>query len=326
MNQQAKRWIQALGAVAGILALLNFEVLYVSGVFSRSPVNTDGSTGTDWALLLNQLLHAAVELVVIMALLALTRTVSRRLLRGRFPVLLGALLLLLASYVDVRFEFQGGTLGGLGMVWGMTSGIELAAIPMVAGAWVLWGRRPGPTADLVAAAVPGVWDGGGSVLRIEPDGVFTLTRGGAVSVAGLWESGRDAQPQLVLKVDSATDLGHGWQATPLELELTGHTARLHSGTGMSFLRREPELVLEEAGGYLGAVEVLEAGPRLCPPPPPPPRSALEEFIAPRSSAPLEPRWPPFDEGPYPLGRVRRGHIDLLRRRLRRERGGPVRLQ
>lgn len=259
MNQQVKRWIQALGAVFGVLLLLGADEVYASGVLSQTNGGPDGSQPVLWDMAPGLLLRIAVETVVVLALLALARLVSRRLLHGRFAIAVAVLLLLLASYLDVWYQFGGNSsLGGPGLAWGLTNDLDIAAVPMIAGAWVLWGRRAKPKAELVAAAVPGVWDGGGSVLRFEPDGVFTLTRGGLVSVAGLWEPGPDAQPRVVLKVDSSTDLGHGWQATLLDLELRGHTAQLHSGAGVSYLRREPELVLEDTGGYLGAVEVLEA--------------------------------------------------------------------
>ncbi|TDU04679.1 hypothetical protein EDD99_3154 [Streptomyces sp. 846.5] len=259
MNQQVKRWIQALGAVFGVLLLLSAGDLYASGVLSQLTDGSDGSSRSAlWNLALDQSLRSALETVAVLALLALTRLVSGRLLHGRFAIAVAVLLLLLASYIDVWFEFRAATLGGPGLAWGLINDVDIAAVPMIAGAWVLWGRRAKPKTDLIAAAVPGVWDGGGSVLRFEPDGVFTLTRGGLASVAGLWEPGPDAQPQIVLKVDSSTDLGHGWQATLLDLELRGHTARLHSGMGVSYLRREPELVLADNAGYFGAVEVLEA--------------------------------------------------------------------
>ena len=259
MNQQAKRWIQALGAVLGVLSLLGAENLYATGAFSQPAFSLDGSSLVTLSnLVVDQALRVSVETVVLLAVLALARLVSRRLLHGRFAVVVAVVLLVLGSYIDIWAEFRGMSLGGPALAWGMTGDLEGAAVPVIAGAWVLWGRRAEPRTDLVTTAVPGVWDGGDSVLRFEPDGVFTLTRGGTVSVAGLWEPGYDAQSQVVLKVDSSTDLGHGWQATLLDLELTGHTARLHSGTGVSYQRREPELVLEDTGGYIGAVEVLEA--------------------------------------------------------------------
>jgi hypothetical protein len=258
MDRQAKRWIQALGAVFGVLLLLGAANLYMVGAFSQPLYGADGSRQAIWNVVLDQALHTVGETVVVLAVLALTRLVSSRLLRGRFAIPLAVLLLLLCSYIDVWAEYQAPSLGGPGVTFGLLGDLQGAAVPVVAGAWVLWGRRVRPKTDLVAAAVPGVWDGGGSVLRFEPDGVFTLTRVGLASVAGLWEPGSGAQPQVVLKVDSSTDLGHGWQATLLDLELRGHTARLHSGAGVSYLRRERELVLEDSGGYLGAVEVLEA--------------------------------------------------------------------
>ena len=259
MDLQAKRWTQALGAVFGVLLLLGAENLYASGAFSQPAFSPDGSSEVVLrGLVVDQVLRVVVETVVLMALLALARLVSRRLLHGRFVIVSAVLLLLLASYLDVYLEYAGTSLGGPALAWGLTGDLEGAAVPVIAGAWVLWGRRAQPKTGLLAAVVPGVWDGGDSVLQFEPDGVFTLTRGGLVSVAGLWEPGFDAQPQVVLKVDSSTDLGHGWQATLLDLELTGHQARLHSGSGVCYQRREPELVLEETAGYLGAVEVLEA--------------------------------------------------------------------
>ena len=259
MDQQSKRWIQALGAVLGVFLFLGAERIYTGGI-----LNAAGSELVAWNLVLDQLLRILVETVVVLALLALARLVSDRLLHGRCAIAVGVLLLLLAGYVDTWFETQNMYLGVQGFLWNLTNQTNDAAFPMIAGAWVLWGRRARPRTDLVTAAMPGVWDGGDSVLRFEPDGVFTLTRGGVSAesglsgVAGLWEPGPDAQSEVVLKVDSSTDLGHGWQATRLDLELTGHTARLYCGSGMSYLRREPELVLEATGGYTGAVEVLEA--------------------------------------------------------------------
>ncbi|MFC1405935.1 MULTISPECIES: hypothetical protein [Streptacidiphilus] len=259
MDRRAKRWIQALGAVLGVQLLLGAENLYASGAFSQPAFSPDGSSQVVlWNLVADQAVRTAVETVVLLGLLALARLVSRWLLHGRFATAVTALLLLLGSYIDVFVEFKGMALGGPALVWGLTNDLQSAAVPVIAGAWVLWGRRPEPRTGLVAAAVPGVWDGGGSVLQFEPDGVFTVTSGGLVSVAGLWEPGPDGRSQVVLKVDSPTDLGHGWQATLLDLELTGHAARLHSGAAVSYLRREPELVLQETGGYIGAVEVLEA--------------------------------------------------------------------
>jgi hypothetical protein len=205
------------------------------------------------------------ELAVCLAALALTLLISRRLLHGRHAVPVGALVLFALSWWDLRLTDIVATEGMLSLVTGWADIVKDTALPLAAAGWLLRDRSARPAMDRVTSELLGSWEAGAGTLHFEPDGIFTLTRAGAATTAGLWEPGVGVRPQVVLKVDASTDLGHGWQATVLDLAVGPHGAVLRatggevgSAAAVEYRRHEAEAALEISPSYIGTLELLES--------------------------------------------------------------------
>ncbi|QMU79479.1 hypothetical protein GXW83_31020 [Streptacidiphilus sp. PB12-B1b] len=260
MATQARRWTRAAGAVGAAALVMNAVSLFEVWQVVSMPGNSITITGVfDSGLLRRQLAQLVGETLVILLLLALARLVSRRLLHGRFAIAVGAVLLVAAALTDDWFTFHGGMEGVTAIVYGTNGLLAQAALPMAAGAWTLRSRTPElvPVAD--TTPFEGVWEGPAGVLSLEPEGLFTLHRGGGEAVEGSWEPETGLPPQLLLRVDAPTALGHGWQTTVLDIEHRPDGAEvLRLADGIAFARRPAELVVEQAGGYQGGLELLES--------------------------------------------------------------------
>lgn len=253
MNQQVRRWAQAAAAVLVTVAAVNAPTLLMFSDLTRE------RSATALDLLWNPITWTiAVEAAGCLVVLALTVLISRRLLHGRYSFATAALLLVAISCVYLWFAYDVSTEGPLAVVYGETELLKELALPLAAGGWLLRNRSGQPVVDGVSPEIPGRWNARGGTLQFEPDGIFTLTRPGQDTVAGLWEPGTGARPQLVLRVDADSDLGHGWQATVLDLEAGPHGAVLRSGGGANEYRREEaEVELAVSHGFVGSLELLE---------------------------------------------------------------------
>ncbi|MFC1409318.1 hypothetical protein ACEZCY_10495 [Streptacidiphilus sp. N1-12] len=259
MNRQVKRWIQAAGAVAGTLVLTSFWTLYQDWQITRLFSGSGRSGPSLWEGLAESLLWPAIQAAVILGLLVLTLLISRLLLRGRFRIIVAGLLLSLAVFLGNWFYFDGAIEGSTALIFGFFDLANRTALAMAAGGWILRDRAPKPERDGISAEILGDWDAPGGVIAFASDGVFTLARAGEPTTAGLWEPLPGTRPQIVLRVDADTELGHGWQATVMDLESNPYGAVLRAGAA-EYRRRDPEVVLErspEYAGYIGAVEILE---------------------------------------------------------------------
>ncbi|MHA6760771.1 hypothetical protein [Streptacidiphilus sp. PAMC 29251] len=262
MNEQLRRWILITGAAAGAVGLMNSWQIYELWQMSGSNGYGGGPQSNRWTLMGEGLLWPLGETLAVPLLLALTLLISRFLLRGRFRVVVGGLLLALAALGTSWFTFHGAIESYSGLVFGAVNLANTTALGLAAGCWILRDRTPRPERDRISPEILGVWDTPGGVLEFESDGVFTLTsahgRGGSEGsiTAGLWEPLPGTRPRIVLKVDADTALGHGWQATVLDLDTHPYGAVLRAGAAQ-YRRREAEAVLEHSTGYIGAVEVLE---------------------------------------------------------------------
>ena len=249
MKQQVKRWAEAAAATSVGLLVMSGPTLYLWWLATRSGVVVND--GSVWDVVLPRFGQGLVILVIYVA----ADQVGRRLLGGRYVFTLATGLFLVAAGI-----YQWRTFGifGLGIgdyLFGWQQLVGELSIPFVAGAWMLWSRAPKPVRDTVSAQIPGVWDSPDSVLVCETDGVFTLAMSDGSTAAGLWEPLPGDRPQIVLKIVSLTELGHGWQATVLDLDAGYHGAVLRGAA--EYRRREAEAVLERSTGYVGTVEVLE---------------------------------------------------------------------
>lgn len=254
MKQQVTRWALALAAILGTYAFLNGFLVY-----QRWAAFGELSNGMLTDMLVQSLMVIAVQAAAIFVLLALTAVISRFALRGRFRIVLGLLLLVLAVATLNWYAYHGEIEGGYALTYGFFGIFDGSALAMVAGGWMVRTRPPKPPRDLVSPEIIGSWDSSGGVLEFGADGVFTLAPVGGTTTAGLWEPLPGIRPRVVLKVDADTALGHGWQATVLDLELSPHGAALR-GSAAAYHRREAEAVLERAveySGHIGVVEVLE---------------------------------------------------------------------
>ena len=250
------RWAKAAGAIAGCQLGTSFLLLWGAWAMAGDPGNADGRR-VFWDNLRAEALTDAIQFVVDLAILVLAVFISRRLLRDRFALPIGVGLFLVAAAITSWFSFDGAQQGALALIFGWLQTVQGSAIPMVAGAWMLRTRIPGTLPEAISAEMPGAWDTPGGTLRFDPDGVFTLSRG-TETTAGLWEVLPGRRPQIVLKVDASTALGHGWQATVMDLELRSDgSALLHADGATAYTRRQPELLVQQMGGYLGTLELLE---------------------------------------------------------------------
>lgn len=264
MTTQVKRWFQAAGMVAAAALAANAVSIYEMW-------QSYGVGGLVW----QQLAQAVGQALVVLVLLALTRLAGRRLFGGRFGIAIGAVLLTVAAFVDDWITFHGATEGTVAIVYGMNGLIWPAAVPMIAGAWMLRSRdphrqpHPVPGAGPVAAdgsriasgagsRFAGVWDSPAGVLRLDPDGLFTLHRGGE-PVEGSWDVAAGLPLRLLLTVDTPTAIGHGWETTALDVDHhpDGRQLLRVDQAGTAFARRPDEPAAEHTGGYVGRLEVLE---------------------------------------------------------------------
>ncbi|MFC1415276.1 hypothetical protein [Streptacidiphilus cavernicola] len=248
MNQQVKRWARAITAMVAGLVAVNAPVFYLWGTTQNGGLAGPTPLGgllRDWG----------AQALVILLIYLVADQISRRLLRDRYSLAIGAVLFLAVggTYEWVAFGGPGVEFGGFAYGWSALA--DTLALPFALGAWMLWLRTPKPAPDPFAAEVTGAWESADGVLECGSDGVFTLTRAGASTIAGLWESLPGERPQIVLKVVAPTDLGHGWQATVLDLEVSPHGAVLRGAA--DYRRREAEAALEQSTGYIGAVEIIE---------------------------------------------------------------------
>ena len=258
MDTQLRRWSRAAGAVLGGVVLVTAIPVWVMwrDVLSSGPVLPSGAWSGMWTLLW----WAAGEFAGCLAVLALASLISRRLLGGRRPLVVGAVLTLVAILAAEWFGFPDSMLSPVGYLFGVSQLLNTMSIPMVAGAWVLRppAREPVTVAD--SADFEGIWESGRGVLTLEPDAGFALLLDGRDEpVAGVWRREPGRPPVLSLRVSGPTGLGHGWQTTLLEVEYgpDGSTLlRLDDRT--TFTRRRPLADVEHAGGYIGRLEVLES--------------------------------------------------------------------
>lgn len=248
MNQQVKRWARAIAAMLAVLAGVNASTLYLwwstrlGGPLDRLQIE-------EYAR------HWGAQAVVAVLIYLVSDQISRRLLQGRFAFAIGCVLFVVVGGAYEWSSFDGPGVAFGGFTFGWSELVDTMALPFAVGAWALWLRVPKPAPDPFGSEIVGSWDTVGGVLECGADGVFTLTLAGGTTTAGLWESLPGERPQIVLKVVAPTDLGHGWQATVLDLETGPYGAVLRGAA--DYRRREAETVLEQTGGYVGAVEILE---------------------------------------------------------------------
>jgi hypothetical protein len=250
MNQQVKRWARAAAAMTAGLLAVNAPLLDSWWQSFRQP----------GALLIEEPIWDSArswlgQALAIMVIYVLADQIGRRLLRGRYVFTIATGLFLIAGGIYEWRCFGGIGLGPTAFFFGWQQLVDGLAVPFIAGAWMLWPRVPKPVRDAVSAQIPGVWDSPDGVLVCESDGVFTLAVPGGSTTAGLWERLPGDRPQIVLKIVSLTELGHGWQATVLDLDASHHGAVLRGAA--EYRRREAETMLERSTGYVGTVEVLE---------------------------------------------------------------------
>ncbi len=241
-------------AVLLCTVLVNANLIYVMW---RQGSQRDGSQVELGSPTMDFVVRWVLEAVAYFLIYIVADQVGRRVLRGRFTMAVGLVLFLVSGGFYEYYSFGGAGVGLDGLIFGWGELCSALAVPFAAGAWMLRSRRPEPVRDLISPEVLGNWDAPRGILAFESDGVFTLASADGTSTAGLWEPLPGVRARVVLKVDADTELGHGWQATVLDLEAGPHGAVLHAGA-VEYRRREAEAVLERSHGYVGTVEILEA--------------------------------------------------------------------
>lgn len=265
MKAQARRWLMAAGAVAGALLVVNSANMVM--VWSISGFTSNGvsfGSGSD-SLALSQteslLGTAAIDLAVVLAILALTVLVSRRFLGGRRPLLLGALLTCFAGALLEWFTYNGSELGTVSLVFGINQVLYTIGMPVIAGAWMLRPRHPVVAPTPPVDGFTGVWESPFGVLELTDEGLFTLVRPGGGPVGGDWAARTDPHSGLAevsLSIGAPTVLGPGRQVVDLLVDSAEDGGMLLlTADDAVFTRRSEELVVESAGGFVGRLEVLE---------------------------------------------------------------------
>ncbi|MBC3843744.1 hypothetical protein GXW82_36585 [Streptacidiphilus sp. 4-A2] len=262
MDTQLGRWSRVTGAVLGGVVLVSAIPVWEMwhAITGNGPAVPDAA----WAGLWTLLQWAAGEFAGCLAVLALTRLISGRLLGGRRPLVVGAVLALTAVLVAQQLAYAGATLDDpMGYLYGASQLATTVFVPLVAGAWVLRPVGAGqsrPMPDL--SPFTGIWQSAAGVLTLEPDAGFTLRRAGE-AVTGSWGLEPEEPRVLALKVAAPTELGHGWQTTALAVEYGpdgGLLLRLdqdHAFTPRPAHATVDQVGLEHAGGYSGRLEILE---------------------------------------------------------------------
>jgi hypothetical protein len=260
VNTQVKRWSRATGAVLGGIAVVASVPLWSAWEAARGL----GAVGSDiWGDLLTQLCWSAGEFVGCLLILLLATLVSDRFLGGRRRLPLGVALTLVAAFATEWYAYGGSQMSAEELVYGVyTLGVSMT-LPLLAGAWTLRSRAPGPASAPVADPLlyQGVWESTLGVLSLEPDAVFTLLRAGGEPVAGEWGLDADRPSRVTLRVVAPTALGRGWQTIPLDAEYGpdgGMLLRVDRELAFSRRSEVAELELEYAGGYVGQLEILES--------------------------------------------------------------------
>lgn len=254
MKLQVTRWASAAAVVLACQLVVYAPVLLIMWQTRGQSDLEITFSGSDTSVIATW----CAEFAGFMVIYVLAEQISRRLLHGRHQVPVGLVVFLGSAAAYEYLDFAGPGVGLDGWIIGWQEITVQLALPFAAGAWMLRTRLR-PERDLVSPELLGSWDAPGGTLDFQSDGLFTLSMVGGSTTAGMWEPLAGPRPRVVLKVDADTQLGHGWQATVLDLESGPYGAVLH-GSAAQYRRREAETVLERAAeyaGYVGAVEVLE---------------------------------------------------------------------
>ena len=266
MKAQVRRWLAAAGMVAAALLVVNIPGMIVIWGSSESMGDNGtsisfGSGSPELSQTLSLLGTLGIDFAVCLVTLALSVLVSRRLLGGRRPVLLGVLLACAAGLLLEWFSYDGSVLGMIGLAFGAEQVLYTIGMPMIAGAWMLRPRHPVVAQQPVADGFTGVWESSGGVLELQPEGLFTLVRAGGGAVDGDWTvrtEPRSGLTEVSLSVGAPTVLGPGRQVADLLLDSAEDGAMLLvTGDDMVYTRRSEELAVESAVGFVGRLEVLE---------------------------------------------------------------------
>ena len=242
MDTQLIRWLRATGAVLAGMAVVTAVPLWA-----------------DWRGGTAHLLGWAVgDSLGCLAVLALAVLISDRFLGGRRRLVIGAALTVAGLFATEWIAFSGPEEGTMGLLFGVYDLGTTIILPLVAGAWTLRSAAPEPVRSADPLPFEGVWESVQGVLILESDDVFTLTRAGGETVAGVWELDADGPATIGLRVVAPTALGQGWQTTLLDVE-SGPDGRplLRLDQDTAYTRRSEATEVEYAGGYTGQLEVLE---------------------------------------------------------------------
>ncbi|QMU72908.1 hypothetical protein [Streptacidiphilus sp. P02-A3a] len=254
---QVRRWSRVAGAVLGGFVLVTAIPLWVTvrAVLQNGPVLPVGA----WDGLWTTLRWMLGESLGCLAVIALARLISRRLLGGRRPLLVGVVLTVLGLLLAQWFGGDN-SLGLPEYLYGVSQLLSSVCLPLTAGAWVVRSRVAAPPLAPGSREFEGVWESGQGVLLLERDTGFTLLRAAHQQpVSGHWQREPGEPVRLSLRVAAPTELGHGWQTTALDVEYgpDGSVAlRLDEAT--AFTRRGAAAEVEHAGGFVGQLEVLES--------------------------------------------------------------------
>lgn len=257
---QVRRWVRAVAAVLGGVVLVSAIPVWVTvrGVLSDGPVLPTGAWDEVWSMIW----WALGEFLGCLAVIALARLISRRLLGGRRPLALGVALTLVGVMLAQWLGFPSEGLGLPEYLFGVSQLLSTVCIPVTAGAWVL--RSPAAVAPppqmTVSREFDGAWESAQGVLLLESDGEFSLLRAAhQESVLGVWQQEPGEPRRLTLKVAAPTELGHGWQTTVLDVEYgPDGRAVLRFDEATAFGRRGSFADVEHAGGFVGQLEILES--------------------------------------------------------------------
>ncbi len=256
-DTQVRRWSRAAGAVLGGIVLVTAIPVWVMwrSVLQNGPVLPPDA----WAGLRTTLWWAAGESAGCLAVLALARLISRRLLGGRRSLVVGGLLALVGILLAQWLGYSDSSLGVLEYLYGVSQLMSTVCIPLTAGAWMLRSRVTEPLPVLDSRGFEGVWESAQGVLLLEPDAGFTLLRAAHQDpIAGVWQREPGEAPRLSLKVAGPTELGHGWQTTTLDVEYgPDGSPLLRLDEATAFTQRGSVAEVEHAGGFVGQLEVLE---------------------------------------------------------------------
>jgi hypothetical protein len=262
MKAQVRPWLAATGMVAA--ALLLFNSASVIMFWGSGGLLTGGGGGFDSPALsqtLSLLGTVGIDFGACLAILALSVLVSRRLLGGRRPVLVGALLTCAVGVLLEWFTYNGPGLGMLSLVFGIDQVLYTIGVPVIAGAWMLRPRHSVVAQQPVADGFTGLWESPSGVLELHQEGLFTLVRAGGGSVDGDWTvrtEPRSGLTELSLSIGAPTVLGPGRQVTDLLLDSAEDGAMLLvTGDAVVYSRRSEELAVDSAAGFVGRLEVLE---------------------------------------------------------------------